>query len=454
MNKRLLTSCFGLGFAPFAPGTVGSLAPAVIFYLLKIANISLVLISLMMLALAIFGSYICVKFGPEIEEKIGKKDPGEIVADEFAGQSATFIFISFFTVNPILSAVLGFVFFRIFDISKPWLVKKAEKFSKGWGILADDIVAGIFAGLLVSLIYIFDIPKQTAVLFSRNADLNLFSGSVLGIIQGLTEFLPVSSSGHLVLFEHLFAFEPERPEMLIFDLATHVGTVIAILIAFYDQIIEFFKNLYKSIFKGKYGSSPLLIYEKSPSIRFAVLGIFTTLITALVGFTFKETFESARGNLVTVAVCWLITALLLVLADTRKKTRIGLREFGLLAAGIIGIAQAAAIFPGISRSGATICTAILIGLHRKWAVEFSFLLAIPAIIGAALITLLKDYSLLTEGNISAAALLGGTVSAAIVGILAIKLLLLLSRKSQLKYFAIYCVLLSTAVFAYLIYNIA
>lgn len=450
--KRFLTSCFGLGRIPFAPGTFGSLGAAVLFFYLQSYVENPVVVCVTFIILGLFFSAVTIAFTPEITEKIGFKDPGEIVSDEFAGLAVVYATITFFDFNPLLLALLGFVFFRIFDIWKPWLVHKVEKCPKGWGVLLDDVVAGVFALAVVLPALFYDAPGRVVVLFRQDAPLDAFSASILGIIQGLTEFLPVSSSGHLVLFEHLFGFDPERPQMLLFDLAAHVGTVIAIFIAFYEDIIYFFRNLYLSIFKAKYGSAPLQVYHRSPSVRFAVLGIFSTFVTALLGFSFEEMFMSARASLQTVAIAWLITATFLMITDKRTKTRIGLRQFGFMAAGIIGVAQAAAIVPGISRSGATICAGILLGLHRKWAVQYSFLLAIPAILGATLVTLAKEHSTLLEGGLSWQVITAGLVSSAIVGILAIRLLLLFSRKNQLKFFGIYCVLLSLFVFGYLAYR--
>ena len=127
-----------------------------------------------------------------------------------------------------------------------------------------------------------------------------------------------------------------------------------------------------------------------------------------------------------------------------------MRRFGLLAAALVGIAQTIALLPGISRSGATICAAILIGLHRRWAVEFSFVLAIPAILGAALVTLLKNSELIMSGALPLSSVTVGMVSACITGVLALKLLIKASRKAKLKYFAVYCYILAGFVGAYTI----
>jgi undecaprenyl-diphosphatase len=231
--------------------------------------------------------------------------------------------------------------------------------------------------------------------------------------------------------------------MLLFDLTIHTGTVIAIFIVFRKSIAAFAKNL---IAFGKYGSTPIAIYKKSPSVHLLVLAIVTTFVTSVLGLSFKHYFESARGSLAVIAVMWIINATLLLITDWRGKTRLGLRQFGLVAAVIVGLAQTAAIMPGISRSGATICAAILIGLHRRWAVEFSFLIAIPAILGATAVELIQNFDKINSAAMPLSTIIVGPAVAAIVGIAALKILIKVSRKANLKIFAFYCYILACFVF--------
>ncbi len=157
--KRMLTSCFGLGFMPIASGTWGSLPPAIIFagvcLLCSGWRGGILLNAGLMVVMAVLGSVVCVKFTPDIVKIAGKKDPGEIVADEFAGQSVTFIgaYASGYQEIAIV-AVAGFLLFRLFDIFKPWPIRKLEKLPDGWGVLADDILAGVFAGIVLQVILI------------------------------------------------------------------------------------------------------------------------------------------------------------------------------------------------------------------------------------------------------------------------------------------------------------
>jgi undecaprenyl-diphosphatase len=447
--RRLLVSCFGLGWLPVAPGTWGSLPPAMLFALMCYFSSAAAAISITMAVLALVGSVVCIKFAPAIVAATDEADPREVVADEFSGQAVTFLFIAAVPISNIwVTVLLGFLLFRFFDILKPWPIRKFEKLPKGWGILADDLMAGVYAGIaLLFCLRIGLVEYFSGTLRFDGSSLNIFSASILGAVQGLTEFLPVSSSGHLVLLENLFHFDPEKPEMLLFDLIIHTGTVIAIFIVFRKSIAAFAKNL---IAFGKYGSTPIAIYKKSPSVHLLVLAIVTTFVTSVLGLSFKHYFESARGSLAVIAVMWIINATLLLITDWRGKTRLGLRQFGLVAAVIVGLAQTAAIMPGISRSGATICAAILIGLHRRWAVEFSFLIAIPAILGATAVELIQNFDKINSAAMPLSAIIVGPAVAAIVGIAALKILIKVSRKANLKIFAFYCYILTCFVFFFLL----
>ncbi len=149
--KRMLTSCFGLGWLPFAPGTWGSLPPAIIFALICYFGASVVGVSIVMAALAVAGSFVCVKFADVVIAETGKSDPSEVVADEFAGQALTFIGACTAGFGPIVTAAIGFALFRIFDILKPWPIRKLEKLPSGWGILADDLLAGVYAAIILQI---------------------------------------------------------------------------------------------------------------------------------------------------------------------------------------------------------------------------------------------------------------------------------------------------------------
>ncbi len=257
-------------------------------------------------------------------------------------------------------------------------------------------------------------------LFHFDGRLNIFSACLLGAVQGVTEFLPISSDGHLVLFETFLKLNPETPQMLLFDLATHLGTLVVILVAFRKSIAAIFRGLSIDV---KSGVNPITMYKESPSMHVAVLVVVVTIVTGVIGVLLKKYFISARGSLAVVASMWFINGTLLLITDWRKKTPLELQQLGLFAAVLIGLAQAAAIMPAISRSGTTICAAILIGLRRQLAVEFSFLIAIPAILGAAAIELVGHSGEISSGSLPISSLLTGSIVAAFVGALALKLLI-------------------------------
>lgn len=155
--KRLLASCFGLGRLPVAPGTWGSLPPTLVFALMCLLSTSAVIVSIVMAVLALAGSVLCIKFAPASITATGKTDPREVVADELAGQAVTLLVIPFLVVGTASTsqiwgiAVLGFLLFRFFDIVKPWPIRKLEKLPQGWGVLADDLMAGLYAAIVLNV---------------------------------------------------------------------------------------------------------------------------------------------------------------------------------------------------------------------------------------------------------------------------------------------------------------
>ncbi|HPS54997.1 MAG TPA: phosphatidylglycerophosphatase A [Sedimentisphaerales bacterium] len=151
--RRLLTSCFGLGFMPIASGTWGSVPGVILFMVLGYLGLSVVWISAVMLIVVLAASAVCVKFTPAVMKITGKTDPGEIVADEVAGQCMTFVGLAVSaTSNICIAAVIGFLLFRFFDITKIWPIRKLEQLPAGWGVLCDDLLAGVFAAVVLQVV--------------------------------------------------------------------------------------------------------------------------------------------------------------------------------------------------------------------------------------------------------------------------------------------------------------
>ena len=268
--------------------------------------------------------------------------------------------------------------------------------------------------------------------------------ALLGALQGLTEFLPVSSSGHLVIFQQWMQMDSEDPVMILFDLAVHLATLLAVLLVFRRVLGRFIKHLWISLQSLGNGQTPMTLFRRSPSVRILVMAVVASVPTGLIGMAFKDQFEQAFGSLSAVGFSLLITAMLLLLS-ARRRTHRGLRQFRLLDALVIGVAQGLAITPGISRSGSTICAALLLGIRKRWAAQFSFLIAVPAILGGSI---LKLGDVLAESDAAAlpwGPIAVGMIVALLVGYLALRLLLLAIERSKLMYFAIYCFTLGIVV---------
>jgi undecaprenyl-diphosphatase len=270
---------------------------------------------------------------------------------------------------------------------------------------------------------------------------------LLGAVQGITEFLPVSSSGHLALLQTLFGFDAESPEMLLFDLAVHLGTVVAVVVVLWRSLPGF--SVRETI--GADGGGELADTLRPISVRRLLTMILAaTVATGIVVMPLKKMFEGAFGSLAVIAAMWLITGTLLWITDRKKHAKLDLDQFGLRGAFLVGLAQGVAVMPGISRSGATVCVAILLGLNRVRAVELSLLIGIPAVLGASLVESLGKWQTLRSGSLPLLSLLLGGVVAAVVGVVAIKLLIRFAKAAKLKYFGFYCYALAILVFAYLL----
>jgi undecaprenyl-diphosphatase len=240
----------------------------------------------------------------------------------------------------------------------------------------------------------------------------------LGIAQGLTEFLPISSSGHLVLFQNLLGLR--EPELLL-DCALHLGTLVAICIFFRSDLREMTRALRERDLKSPHGSLALAVG----------VGLIPS---ALMGLVFRRPIEQLFQSLTFVGLMLMVTGIIVAASRLISDAHAFRERVSILAALAVGTAQGLAILPGISRSGATIVCGLLLGLQRDLAGRYSFLLSIPAIIGAVLLQL-NAAALQRVGIIP---LLLGFGTAALVGFLALKLLMGLLRKGHLYYFAPYC----------------
>jgi len=256
---------------------------------------------------------------------------------------------------------------------------------------------------------------------------------ILGIIQGLTEFLPVSSSGHLVFFQHVFGLK--KPE-LFFDICVHLGTLLSVIVVFWKElrkIIIAFIHYSMLFFKKKRFDSDnnSLTWD----VKMAIFIFIGSIPTAIVGFFLNELTNRLFSSLVVVGISLIITGTIIWSTRMIKQTSQNNACFDKKRAFIIGIVQGIAVIPGISRSGSTITAGLFLGLNRDMAARYSFLLSIPAILGAAVSNL---SSMPTFTYCFFSTLLIGTLTSFIVGLCALKSLLHLVNKGQLHYFAPYC----------------
>jgi undecaprenyl-diphosphatase len=250
--------------------------------------------------------------------------------------------------------------------------------------------------------------------------MDIIQALILGIIQGLTEFLPVSSSGHLEIGKVLLGVELK--ESLSFSIAVHGATVLSTIVVFRNDIA----NLIKGLFKFKWNEET----------RFVALILFSMIPVGIVGVFFKDTAENLfNGNLLLVGFMLLITAGLLTLSMVIKHNQE--KEITFFDALIIGIAQAVAVIPGISRSGATIATGLMLGKPRSEVARFSFLMVLIPILGANFLDIIKgDFS--SDAGAGTLAIIVGFISAFVVGFFACKFMISLIKKKKLIWFAIYC----------------
>lgn len=235
---------------------------------------------------------------------------------------------------------------------------------------------------------------------------------ILGIIQGLTEFLPISSSGHLVLFQKIFGINEPT---LIFDTMVHVGTLAAVITVLWKEIFSLLKK---------------------PFQKLTWLLIAGTIPTAIIGIIFKDSFEALYKSGRTLGFEFLATGFIILFAESLNTGRKNIRETSYLDAAFIGVMQGAAILPAVSRSGLTISGALLMGLDREFAAKFSFLLSIPAILGAAVFQT-KDILEAGGGRIITAPIVAGTIAAAVAGYFSVRFMIVLIKKGSMRYFAYY-----------------
>ncbi len=264
--------------------------------------------------------------------------------------------------------------------------------------------------------------------------MDIIDAIILGIIQGFTEFLPVSSSGHLELGKALLGDESVPEESLLFTVILHFATALSTIVVFRKDILNILKSMLK--------------FEWNEDLQFALKIIVSMIPAAVIGFTYESQFaELFGGNIKLVGFMLIITALLLYLADKAQNTD---KKVSFRNAFVIGISQAIAMLPGISRSGATISTSVLLGNDKTKAARFSFLMVVPLIFGK----IAKDFlnGAISMENQNFTILSVGFMAAFVSGLFACTWMITLVKKSKLSYFAIYCVIVGAIAILFSLLN--
>ena len=264
--------------------------------------------------------------------------------------------------------------------------------------------------------------------------MDIIEAIILGIIQGLTEFLPVSSSGHLELAKAILGDTSVPEESLTFTVVLHFATALSTLVIFRKEVVQIFKGLFQ--------------FKWNDEFKFSVKIILSMIPAVVVGLLFEKELESFfGGKILLVGVMLLVTAVLLLLADKAKNTD---KEVTFSNSVIIGISQAIAMLPGISRSGATISTSVLLGIDRTSAARFSFLMVVPLIFGKIGKDLLGGELNFQSSDIIPIS--AGFVAAFLAGLLACKWMIALVKKSKLSYFSLYCAIVGFIAIGYALLN--
>ena len=279
--------------------------------------------------------------------------------------------------------------------------------------------------------------------------MSLLESIILGIVQGIAEFLPISSSGHLSLFKKLFGLSEVG---LTYDILLHAGTLVAVFVVYWSDIWklikegfgiigDFFRNI--SIFftrnlGGRKDANYIKIVRTSYR-KFVMLVIVSAIPTGLIGLIFKKVFNLDNPSIIIPGIGLLITGLILYVVDDLPSEKKKAKQMSYKNAVIIGISQGFATLPGVSRSGTTMTVGVLNGLEREYAVEYSFIMSIPAILGACVLDLKDLFA--PDNAISNTQLtyyIIGAIVAAIVGYISINVLLKLYKNKKMKYFSYYC----------------
>ena len=273
--------------------------------------------------------------------------------------------------------------------------------------------------------------------------MSYFEAIILGLVQGLAEFLPISSSGHLALLQQWFGIQEDK--VLLFAVLLHVGTLISVFIVYWRDIAELIVELFLTI-KDLCTGKGLRLQER-PVRKLGIMIIVATIPTGIIGILFNDLFDSLYNSIIPIGIGLIITGFLLVMAERMGASNRGIEQMNFRNALFIGTVQGIAICPGISRSGSTLFGSLICNLDRKFAVKFVFLISIPSILGSAVMeapaALESGFDMAQLGPV-----LVGMILAAVSGLIAIKTMIKIVSDKKLNYFSYYVWALGLIVICY------
>ncbi len=290
--------------------------------------------------------------------------------------------------------------------------------------------------------------------------MSILQAIIMGIVQGLTEFLPVSSSGHLAIMKNLLGVDTDTG--LLFDVLLHVATLIAVFAVMYRDIIklivdfflivrDFFVNIglaFRNLFSSH--KQPYRVLASTSYRKFVIMLLISTIPTGILGYLMKDMIEGASTTLLVPGICLLGTGIILLISDFLEDGRKKPKDANYGDAFAIGTAQGIATLPGLSRSGTTITACLLCGFDRRFAVKYSFIMSMPAILGAMVLEL-KDFGEIQLESGELISYIIGMIFAAAVGYAAVRIMIKIVQNRYFKFFAFYCMGIgAVSVIAYLI----
>jgi len=445
---RLWLTVGGAGRCPIAPGTAASALVAALFVLLAAAGTPTPYLAIVMAVIALHGAAVTLLYADRLIADLGP-DPKCLVSDEQSGQALTYLGCFLLaprltsTTHLALYACAGFLLFRLFDILKPPPAKQLENAPGAWGVLLDDLAAGLYALLILNLAAWRLLPHpapaplappDTLTAAAAAPAMTAFHAIVLGLVEGLTEYLPISSTGHLLVAQRLMGIDADKTSADAYAVCIQLGAILAVLWLYWPRV--------KTLALGLCGRNP-----PGRALLLRLLLAFTPAVVG--GVLLEKQIKALLFGPVPIAIAWIVGGLAILALEHRRAQRrkllspdhstptgLTLEQLTLQAALLIGLLQCLAMWPGTSRSLMTILAGLLVGLQLRAALEFSFLLGLLTLSAATAYDALQHGRHIVHAFGWANPLLGLAV-AFLAAVLAIKWMLAYLDRHSLAVFGFY-----------------